>query len=290
MVGVNTEGQSIVVLGNDQKQVTGVTMETRWRSFAELVDDSRRVQNGTPQTWKLKDLELPFNHLRPKTLGLGLTYEDHGKEVDLSGIVLFEKNAEPTRLSDFVIHRDFLDYEAEVALLLHRHEPDVYGFLMHNDLTDRHVQALNFEEKNPGPGFSQAKSFPSSNAYGTLMAVGDEKFWKSLAIDLYWNRRKVQTVRPSQNMLKPKEIHKMIFEESDFADGHDWVLVGTGTPKGTIFYSPTLAQKAYLYVISGFSVKRAAERWVRRFNFIAPTDRLLFNSNFLGAAETRFQR
>lgn len=276
--------QYVRVTDQHSTGAVGNEFQSQWTSFAQLIKDADGI---APQEsrYEHSQLESPFRHLPLKSLGLGLTYPDHQQETRLDKIVLFEKVVTPTRIIDPIPFRESLDYEAEVSLLLHRSEPGVFGYLVHNDLTDRMIQALNFDEKNPAPSFSLAKTFPSANAHGPLMLVGDESVWTKLKIDLRRNGKLVQTVNPSQNLMKPSAIHKLVFS-SPLAKNHDWILIGTGTPGGTIFRSPTLAEKAWMFASSGFNMKRATKKWVNRFPFLQPNEKLEFSSELLGTYAT----
>ncbi len=228
------DGNYVRIENHDKSNVQGIIFASSWKNFAELLKDADQV--GAHQKMSEVGQEgfvLPFEHLHIKTLGLGLTYPDHQEDVGVSKIVMFEKNAAPSRLVDTVAHRESLDYEAEIALLLHRHEPNIFGYLLHNDLTDRMIQATTYQEENPGSGFSKAKSFATANAYGTLMAVGTAQVWQTLRMDFYWNNVRAQSLHANQNLLTPSEIHKKVFESSLSQDS-DWILIGTGTPGGTI--------------------------------------------------------
>lgn len=284
VIGQASDGNFVKIETLDQPAISGVVFNSHWRSFDQLLRDASAETQGEKKqnNFIINDLGLPFLHLRPKTLGLGLTYPDHQQDVGLSKVVLFEKNAAPSRLNDTVAHRAHLDYEAEIALLLHRHEPKVFGFLLHNDLTDRRIQAINYDKKAPGRSFSLAKSFATANAYGTVMAIGGDSAWQELRVDLYWNEQRMQALAAKNHLLKPSEIHHLVFEKSQLSGGYEWVLIGTGTPGGTIFRAPNLREKLGLMFRSGLNPKKAVENWLNHFTFIQPADRLRFISNSLG--------
>lgn len=260
---------------------------SEFSTLVQVVKDGS--QAGPEAPVDVAHLRPPFASLKAKSLGFGLTYADHAQDVDLKEIVLFEKNAAPTALQEPVRYRDYLDYEAEVGLLLHRGEPALFGYYIHNDLTDRMVQATLFTGKNAVDAFSKAKSFPGSSGNSPLLVIGDASVWKSLRIELLVNGEKRQTVNPELNALSPAEIHKRVFARGGLAEGHDWVIVGTGTPSGTIFFSPPLLKKLSLLIKNGFSRKKAGAAWVREFTFLKKGDALKFQSAVLGDFETKIQ-
>lgn len=253
------------------------------KSFKELIKNKKALNADTPpETHSLSTLKLPLPEASPRSLGIGLSYQDHRDDVKLQSTVYFEKNARPTRLADALPYRENLDYETEISLLLHRSEPHLFGYLLHNDLTDRRIQVFEFDKKNPAPGFSKSKSFPRANAHGVLMAVGNEALWKSLGAKLYVNGELRQHLATSNNVLTPSQIHRTIFSDPKLSGNAEWVLVGTGTPSGTIFVAPSKWAQLLLYVRSGFSMTRAREAWLRKFQFLAPGDKLEFRSEVLG--------
>ena len=256
---------------------------SQWRSFEELIKSAKGSQT---QSYSLDNLKLPLPSVALASLGLGLSYPSHQKEVKAEDPVFFRKDAQATSLGQAIPFREFTDYEAEVSLLLHRSEPQIFGYLMHNDLTDRRIQVENYDKKNPAPGFSKSKSLENFNAHGLLLAVGTEKLWKQIEVRLYVNGEAVQSVKPSENLMSPSAIHKEVFSRPELHQNRDWVLIGTGTPAGTIFYAPSVTQKIWLFVSSGFSMKRAQEKWLERFNFLQVNDSLEFRSALLGHIDT----
>ncbi|MES2854552.1 MAG: hypothetical protein V4692_01760, partial [Bdellovibrionota bacterium] len=63
--------------------------------------------------------------------------------------------------------------------------------------------------------------------------------------------------------------------------------IGTGTPGGTVFRSPTVAEKAWIFVKSGFNMDKAKRNWVKQFKFLKQGDRLTFTSEMLGTYSTK---
>jgi 2-keto-4-pentenoate hydratase/2-oxohepta-3-ene-1,7-dioic acid hydratase in catechol pathway len=105
-------------------------------------------------------------------------------------------------------------------------------------------------------------------------------------VKLYLNGEEVQAVNPFENVLTPSQIHRHVFSTPELSEGKDWVLIGTGTPAGTIFYAPTTLQRVWLFMRSGFSMERAQERWLARFDFLQKGDVLEFRSEVLGHIST----
>lgn len=281
------EGTLLKVSEPAAETVQAASFNSGFRSFSQVIQDS--AHTGAETAYSVKQLTSPAHGLGAKSLGLGLTYADHGQEVGLDEIVLFEKDAAPTCLQDEAPYRPYLDYETEVGLLLHRDEPGIFGYYIHNDLTDRMVQAQLFDGKNYAEAFSAAKSFPGLNANSPLLVIGDESVWKSLKVTLHVNGVQKQVLEARANALTPSEIHRRVFARGAPGENHEWVILGTGTPAGTIFKSPTLLEKIALLVRHGFSRRKAGEAWVKKFKFLKRGDRLRFSSPMLGTFEGRIQ-
>ncbi len=283
-------GQPFRIESHDASVARGYSFSSHWQSFAELIRDGEAA-NAT-SGWlsvNVSDLDLSFHHLPTRSLGLGLTYPSHQEEMKADQVILFEKNATATQLNDRMRFRSYLDYELEISILLHRTEPGIYGFMLHNDFTDRMIQGLEYNARNPGPSFGRAKSFEGANAQGAIMVLGDDTLWPALQATMAWNGTIVQTLDPKKNLLKPSEIHHRVFA-SPLAGDADWILIGTGTPAGTIFRAPTLTEKTYYLSLALFRPAKAKEMWVNSFGFLAPGDRLEFLSPLLGNYETEIYR
>ncbi len=278
------DGSLIHVTSQTPTEVVGKNFSSKFQSFSQVIDDAKAAEKI--KTYLLSSMTHAFMHLDIKSLGFGLTYSDHKSEVGLKDVVVFEKKSKPTALHQDIVFKNFLDYETEVAILMHRSEPDLFGYLIHNDLTDRMVQVVNYDENNAAPGFSKAKSFVGSNANSVLLAIGYEELWYQLQIDFFVNGQKRQTVNTTKNILTPKEIHKRIFFDNP-AETADWILVGTGTPGGTVFKAPTTMQMLKEFVASGFNIDRTKENWAKSFNYLAPNDHLHWSSEILGSADSR---
>jgi 2-keto-4-pentenoate hydratase/2-oxohepta-3-ene-1,7-dioic acid hydratase in catechol pathway len=289
LITATPSGQILDVTRHTSAEIEGRALPPT-KSFKELIRAKQALASDTPvQTLPLSDLTLPLPSASPRSLGIGLSYPDHRSDVKIHSTVYFEKNAKPTRLADPIPFRENLDYETEVSLLLHRSEPHLFGYLLHNDLTDRRVQVFEFDKKNPAPGFAKSKSFPRANAHGALMAVGNESLWKSLTAKLYVNGELRQSLATANNVLTPTEIHRKIFSDPKLSGTADWVLVGTGTPSGTIFVAPSKWAQFLLYVRSGFNMTRARESWLKKFQFLANGDKLEFHSEVLGHFSTQVE-
>jgi 2-keto-4-pentenoate hydratase/2-oxohepta-3-ene-1,7-dioic acid hydratase in catechol pathway len=282
LVTATSSGEILDLSRHTDLEVEGRALPP-FASFQELINHKQALKAGLPsQTYSVSTLKLPLPEASPRSLGIGLSYQDHRVDVKLQSTVYFEKNSHPTRLSDALPYRENLDYETEVSLLLHRSEPKLFGYLLHNDLTDRRIQVFEFDKTNPAPGFSKSKSFPRANAHGVLMAVGNERLWSFLDAKLYVNGELRQQLAASNNVLTPSQIHRRIFADPKLSGNAEWVLVGTGTPSGTIFTAPGKWDQFLLYVGSGFSMTRARESWLKKFQFLAAGDKLEFRSEVLG--------
>jgi 2-keto-4-pentenoate hydratase/2-oxohepta-3-ene-1,7-dioic acid hydratase in catechol pathway len=231
------------------------------------------------KTWP--ELLAPLPEFQGPSRAYAMTYRVHQEEVRQKKIFSFEKRTQAESAWLPIQHRQTLDYEAEIALLLHRSEPERFGFLLANDLTDRAAQVRNFDRDNPAPGFSAAKSFPGALRVGPLLAIGGPKLWPELEVELRVNGELRQHVKARNCLLAPHEFHKQAFMSGD---ANEWALVLAGTTGGTIFRSPNPAEKMLLFVMSALSTRRAREAWLRRFQFLAVGDRLEMTSKILGTS------
>ncbi len=279
-IAKSKNGGWIRIESSDSQTVIGLPMRGAWTSFHEVATQS--LSEGSIKTAKWNDLTLPLPTEKILSLGLGLTYPSHQVDVANAQVTYFEKNSAPTPLTDPIQFRANLDYEAEISILLHRSEPQLFGFLAHNDLTDRAIQVASYDPKNPAPGFSKAKSFAGANQHGLIMAIGGNELWNRLSLSLDRNASPVQIVKSRENLLNPESMHRYLFHESAWVESDDWILIGTGTPTGTIFRAPTFSEKLFLFLRAGFRRKRAEKLWLDQFNFLQVGDTLEFRSEILG--------
>ncbi|HEY0549768.1 MAG TPA: fumarylacetoacetate hydrolase family protein [Verrucomicrobiae bacterium] len=228
-----------------------------------------------------QDLSVPLPELQGPAWAWALTYPTHQNEARLTDIFSFEKCSAAESTWASIQHRPSLDYEAELALLLRRGEPERFGFLFANDLTDRAMQLQTYDRRRPAAGFSKAKSFPGALRVGPLLAISGSELWPELEVRLEVNGALRQHVKARECLLTPREFHQQVFADESASD---WVLALTGTTNGTIFQSPSSAQKSKLILQNGFSTERAREAWLRQFQFLSPGDRLEMNSEILGTS------
>ena len=226
-----------------------------------------------------QDLLTPLPELPGPAWAWALTYRLHQEESRLDDVFFFEKRGLAESASAPIRHLPVLDYEAEIALLLRRGEPDRFGFLFANDLTDRATQIRTFSRRKPAPGFSAAKSFSGALRAGPLLVIGDAAVWPELELTLEVNGEIRQQVKACECLMTPRDFHRQIFARADVSD---WVVALTGTAGGTIFQSPTLLQRLQFFFRSGFSMNRAREAWLRQFQFLSIGDRLEMKSEILG--------
>ncbi len=252
-----------------------MTFSEAWRG----APDPLSPVNEKLMRLRWQDLLVPLPKLRGPAWAWALTYPSHQKETRLVDIFAFEKRTEAESAWAPIRHRPTLDYEAEMALLLHRDEPERFGFLFANDLTDRAIQLQTYDRRRPAPGFSSAKSFDGALSVGPLLAIGGSGLWAELEVRLEVNGTLRQHVRARECLLTPREFHQQIFARENV---EDWALVLTGTTDGTVFQSPTSAQGMKLLLRNGFSVRRAREAWLRHFQFLSVGDRLELKSEILG--------
>lgn len=231
---------------------------------------------GNPWTVPLPNPDIPV-------WAYGMTYPEHGEEtVDLS-ILRFVKQAQAHLMGPgSLFWQRYLDYEAEIGLLLYRHTPNRFGFLILNDFTDRGVQVHSFDPADPGPGFARAKSFPGALQVGPWIAIGQESDWDGLRVELSVNKQSRQRVNAIDCLLSPRLIHPELFAD---IHGSDWILVATGTPQGTCFRNPSGWEKGRLFLQSALSMSGAKERWLSELKFLNPGDEILMTSPQLGVAK-----
>jgi 2-keto-4-pentenoate hydratase/2-oxohepta-3-ene-1,7-dioic acid hydratase in catechol pathway len=286
-IAANAAGDCFRVEKRNDGAVKASAISEKWNSLSQLTALAENAEFSNEIS--SADLYAPIAGLPLKGLGLGLTYPSHRNEIGLADVVLFEKDTGVTRILDAIKERSHLDYEAEVSLLLHRSETETFGYLLHNDITDRGIQVREHDPMNLPHSFSLAKTFEGSNAHGPLMVVGDETIWNKLRIELKRNGKTVQVVQPSLNVMKPKEIHRLVFA-SPLSENYDWILIGTGTPAGTIFRAPSKLEAAFAFIGSGFNKSRTKLSWLNRFDFLKAGDTLNFESEILGSFSTKVSR
>lgn len=288
-IAVNGDGQTVKVntLSENQVEAQGLQI-SQWKDFDSLLEAP--IQ-GAEMTLGIPTLQPPVPKKNLAILGMGMAYSDHAEEVKMEDTVFFRKNSQPTLLTKpLPNHLQYMDYEVEVSLLMHRDTNEIFGYLMHNDLTDREIQVMEIDEKNPEPSFSKAKSFPGANGVSAVLRVGSDLLWDSLHTDLYYNGELTQSLATRDNVMNPKHIHQKVFSNPNLHQGKDWVLIGTGTVAGTIFQAPTFLQRIGVFLRSGFSMKRAKKRWLNRFEYVKPGDHFQFKSPLLGNYSTYVPR
>lgn len=272
---------------NDWRRVidqddAGVQITGQALSFAQVWQaglPSDPMPPGPVQRRDWNELLLPLPDTDIPCLGYALTYPSHQKEVSLDDSITFPKQAVPQSTQQDIVYRDHLDYEAEIGVLLHRNDPDRFGYLIINDLTDRGIQVRTFDSANMAPGFTLAKSFEGSLRVGPLLAIGNAAAWKTLAVDLYLNGERRQQVRAAECLLQPKAL---VEHHQAANDGTPWLLVSTGTSEGVLFDVPNLWEKIEYFLLAGFSMEEAQEDWLAHLRFLQPGDKLTLTSPTLG--------
>lgn len=229
-----------------------------------------------------QDLDVPLPHHGALCWGYALSYPEHRDETLKKPAFRFLKEGSVVTNSETIAYRDFLDFELEIGLLMHRDTPDRFGYFLANDLTDRGMQIEHYDPRNPAPGFTRAKSFPGSLRAGPLLALGDASLWHRLTATLTLNAEERQSVKAVDCHLNPRWIHDELFQDHQ---DEPWLLVVTGTPAGTLFRSPGIHEKLIALLAGFLSVKRARRRWLRGLRFLAPGDRIVMESPILGRSE-----
>lgn len=262
---------------------TGLNAERRTLMFQEAWQShpSRTPAEEEGERFGWEQLKVPLPALARPARGYALTYPRHQRESGLDNFFSFEKAGVAEGAWTPIPYRPSLDYEAEVALLLHRRESERFGFLLANDLTDRDVQLRTYDKRHPASGFSAAKSFAGALRIGPLLIVGGAQLWRELELSLDVNGERRQHVRAHECLVAPADFHQQAFAGAHAAE---WALVLTGTTGGTIYRSPNWPQKFQLLWRSRFSMQRAREAWLRQFEFLRVGDRLAMRSDILGTS------
>jgi 2-keto-4-pentenoate hydratase/2-oxohepta-3-ene-1,7-dioic acid hydratase in catechol pathway len=230
-----------------------------------------------------QDLDVPLPHRGTRCWGYALTYPEHRRETLRAAVFRFLKRGSISPNSAPIPHREFLDFELEIGLLMHRDHPDRFGYFLANDLTDRGLQVEHYDAEELEPGFTLAKEFPGSLRAGPLLVVGDSSLWPRLTASLTLNETLRQTLRAADCHLEPRRLHRELFRGH-----HDgpWLLAITGTPGGTLFRTPRTREKLKAIISGRLSVKRARQCWLLGLKFLRPGDRLVLESPVLGHSET----
>lgn len=274
------------VIGHSDQGVTvahrRLDAEAIWHEETPKEDVPEHLQKFIP--WKSLDVPLP--HRDARCWGYALTYPDHRDETLREPAFRFLKKGSVVSNAEPINYREFLDFELEIGLLMHRDARDRFGYFLANDLTDRGMQVEHYDRHNPAPGFTLAKSFPGSLRAGPLLAIGDASLWPRLTATLTLNAEERQAVNAADCHLDPPRIHDELFEEHH--ESH-WLLVATGTSGGTLFRTPNTREKL-IAVFAGIpSLKRARRRWLRGLRFLEPGDHLVLNSPVLGRSEAHVE-
>ncbi len=231
-----------------------------------------------------QDLDVPLPHRGTRCWGYALTYPEHRDETLNRAAFRFLKQGSVAANSEPIPFRDFLDFELEIGVLMHRDTPEKFGYFLANDLTDRGLQVQHYNPHNPAPGFTIAKHFPGSLRIGPLLALGDASLWPRLTATLGLNDEERQSLRAADCHLDPARLHRELFHEHE---GDPWLLAVTGTPGGTLFRTPQLREKLISFLAGWLSVSRARRYWLSGLRFLAPGDQLVLHSPILGRSETQ---
>jgi 2-keto-4-pentenoate hydratase/2-oxohepta-3-ene-1,7-dioic acid hydratase in catechol pathway len=263
----------------------GVTVDPR-RLNSDVVWNGPVVpmpEGLEPRFIPWQDLDVPLPHRGARCWGYALTYPEHKKETLDSAHFRFLKQGTVESNSEPIPYRDFLDYELEIGVLMHRDTPDRFGYFLANDLTDRGLQIEHYDARNPAPGFTIAKDFPGSLRAGPLLAVGDASLWRHLTATLTLNGVDRQIVRAIDCHIHPRLLHDELFRDHE---GDPWLLAATGTSSGTLFRTPRPREKVRALVAGGLSMRRARRSWLLGLKYLAPGDKVVVQSSILGRGES----
>ena len=268
VISQNDEGVSLLPQSYTFKEV--------WNfDFTAVTEHNRK--NISLAHWN--DIQNPLSELHFDTWGYAMTYPGHQEEVQLQDSFYFRKNGTAVSANTPIAYRPNLDYEAEIGLLLHKSNPDRFGYLLVNDWTDRGIQVATHDADNMAPGFTEAKSFEESLHVGSLLIIGNEAVWDRLEVILKVNGEIRQRLIAKQCLMRPSQVATEIFKETGT---DEWALVATGTTDGIQFKAPSFIQKITLIISSGFSKKRAEDKWLKQLSFLQPGDTIEFDSEMLG--------
>ena len=237
-----------------------------------------------PRFISWEELDVPLPHRGARCWGYALTYPEHRRETLDSAHFRFLKQGTVESNAAPIPFREYLDYELEIGILMHRDTPNRFGYFLANDLTDRGLQVANYNALNLAPGFTIAKDFPGSLRAGPLLLLGDASLWPQLTATLSLNGVERQNLRAVDCHIHPRQLHEELFRDHE---GDPWLLAATGTTAGTLFRTPRVYEKIRAMVAGGLSVKRARQRWLHRLRYLARGDQLIIRSPLLGRSETR---
>jgi len=256
-------------------------------SFSEIWNQKEQKQAFTSteiirKSWQ--ELLLPLPESQINCWAYALTYTKHQKETSMKESFRFSKSSPAYNMFSSIGYRSYLDYEAEIGILMNKHNPDRFGYVMVNDLTDRGIQTRTFNRKDPAPGFSKAKSFKGSLRIGPLLLIGDDTLWNDIEITLLLNSEIRQQVYGRECLMNPRQFHQETFSTEK---EKDWVLIASGTSAGVIFHTPKTFEKLMLFVQSGFNNNRAVEKWLSTLHFLKVDDEIEFQSPLLGISKSK---
>jgi 2-keto-4-pentenoate hydratase/2-oxohepta-3-ene-1,7-dioic acid hydratase in catechol pathway len=258
-----------------------LTSEVLWNNAAVPMPEGLE-----PRFIPWQELDPPLPHQGTRCWGYALTYPEHRRETLDSAPFRFLKQGTVESNSQPIPYRDFLDYELEIGVLMHRDTPDRFGYFLANDLTDRGLQIEHYDSRNPAPGFTIAKDFPGSLRVGPLLALGDASLWRELTATLTLNGVDRQVVRAIECLIHPKLMHEELFRNYE---GDPWLIAATGTSGGTLFRSPRPREKMRALMTGLLSMKRARRSWLAGLKYLSHGDTLVLQSSILGWSEARVE-
>lgn len=261
----------------------GVNVRPHPLTFEEVWNHDLAASIATPsenlETIQWTNLQSPLPDPHVEAWGYAMTYPSHREEARLEDSFHFRKFGPAVNANSNIVFRPHLDYEAEIGILMQRGNSHRFGYILVNDWTDRGIQVRTYDADNMAPGFTAAKSFKDALHVGSLLVVGKAVVWERLDIELRVNGERRQHLIARDCLIRPDQVFTEIFKKKDAGE---WAFVATGTTSGVQFQLPTIWQRIGLMVTSGFSKKRATERWLAQLSFLRPGDRIEFYSAMLG--------
>ncbi len=252
-----------------------MTFEQVWE--APLTPSPVIEAETVERSWSECLLPLPDPHV--KTIGYALTFISHQEEVHLDNTLSFSKFGRLLKISNPMRYRPYLDFEAEVAVLMERGQTDRFGYLMFNDLTDRGIQVRYFDKNDSAPGFTMAKSFYGANRVGPLLVMGNAAAWETLEVKLSFNGEPRQHVLTRECIIDPTIMHRELFA---VYPRERWLLAGSGTSGGVLFDTPDFWEKFEALLAGHLSRRRAEKEWLSSLRFMEVGDQLILSSPQLG--------
>lgn len=197
------ETVTLLVLGNDGQQITGVDLslwdaprsQNPFTAIAAINSDKLQqpaIESATKTTIGIDQL-LPIAPSGDRHIGSGTNFPEHAEEAGSDSVFQFPKFGKATPARTTVKHDDgiLLDYEVEFCMRFDRDIASVEdfdaaqkGFFLCGDFTNRNalVELADPDNLDSGYGFSDSKSGPDSFPSGPFLVI--PKDWQTFTQEL----------------------------------------------------------------------------------------------------------